>query len=163
MKRAVLIIAAALAGISLFLLTTASANTDFFAGAYPYLLGMNGAIAVGLAALVGVQLRSLWREYRGKQFGSRLKYRMLLMFALVAVLPGVVVYAVSMQFVVRSIDSWFDVRVTVRWKVGWRWARPHWIIWSAKSANVLVKSQSSWAMYRSSHPVTSTACANRQG
>lgn len=111
MKRAVLIIAAALAGISLFLLTTASANTDFFAGAYPYLLGMNGAIAVGLAALVGVQLRSLWREYRGKQFGSRLKYRMLLMFALVAVLPGVVVYAVSMQFVVRSIDSWFDVRV----------------------------------------------------
>ncbi|MFN3985888.1 MAG: ATP-binding protein [Rhodocyclaceae bacterium] len=111
MKRAALIIIAAIAGISLFLLTSASANTDFFAGAYPYLLAINGAVTVGLAALVGVQLTGLWREYRARQFGSRLKLRMMLMFALIALVPGAVVYAVSLQFVVRSIDSWFDVRV----------------------------------------------------
>jgi len=111
MRHAALIVAAAIAGISLFLLASASANTDLFAGAYPYLLGLNGMVAVALAGLVGVQLRSLWREYKARQFGSRLKYRLMLMFALMALLPGVVVYAVSLQFVVRSIESWFDVRV----------------------------------------------------
>ncbi|MDX9699049.1 MAG: ATP-binding protein [Rhodocyclaceae bacterium] len=111
MKRVAFIVVAALAGISLFLLASASANTDFFAGAYPYLLAMNGAVAVGLIGLVGIQLRGLWREYQARQFGSRLKLRMLVMFAMIALLPGAVVYAVSMQFVVRSIDSWFDVRV----------------------------------------------------
>lgn len=111
MRHAALIVAAAIAGISLFLLASASANTDLFAGAYPYLLGLNGMVAVALAGLVGLQLRGLWREYKARQFGSRLKFRLMLMFALMALLPGVVVYAVSLQFVVRSIESWFDVRV----------------------------------------------------
>ncbi len=111
LKRFLLVGAAAVAGILLFLLTSASANTDLFASSYPYLLAVNGVVAVALAAVVGVQLRKLWREYRRRQFGSRLKYRLVLMFALMGVLPGVVVYAVSLQFVARSIESWFDVRV----------------------------------------------------
>ncbi len=111
MKRIALIIIAALAGISLFLLTSASANTDLFASIYPYLLALNGIAAVALAGLVAVQLRGLWRECRARKFGSRLKYRLVLMFALLALVPGVLVYAVSLQFVVRSIESWFDVRV----------------------------------------------------
>jgi nitrogen fixation/metabolism regulation signal transduction histidine kinase len=111
MKRVVLVVVAAIAGISLFLLASASANTDLFADAYPYLLAINGAVAVALAGLVAIQLRRLWREYRSRQFGSRLTYRLMLTFALMALLPGVVVYAVSLQFVVRSIESWFDVRV----------------------------------------------------
>jgi nitrogen fixation/metabolism regulation signal transduction histidine kinase len=111
MKRIALVVAAALAGISLFLLTSASSNSDFFATGYPYLLALNGAVVVALAGLVAVQLHMLWREYRQRQFGSRLKYRLVLMFALMGLIPGVVVYAVSLQFVVRSIESWFDVRV----------------------------------------------------
>jgi nitrogen fixation/metabolism regulation signal transduction histidine kinase len=111
MKRALLVVVAALAGISLFLLTSASANTTLFATRYPYLLALNGTMAVVLAALVGMQLRQLWREYRAGQFGSRLKLRLVLMFALMGVMPGVVIYGVSLQFVVRSIESWFDVRV----------------------------------------------------
>ena len=35
----------------------------------------------------------------------------MLMFGLIAVLPGALVYGVSVQFVTRSIESWFDVRV----------------------------------------------------
>ena len=111
MKRILLVVAAALAAISLFLLTSASSNTDLFAGSYPYLLALNGVLVVALAGLVGVQLRDLWREYRARQFGSRLKARLVLTFALMGVVPGLVVYAVSLQFVVRSIQSWFDVRV----------------------------------------------------
>ncbi|NMF87950.1 sensor histidine kinase [Aromatoleum petrolei] len=111
MKRALLVVVAAIAGISLFLLASATSNTDLFAAGYPYLLAINGAIVVALLGLVAFQLRRLWREYRTRQFGSRLKYRLMLMFALMALVPGVVVYAVSLQFVVRSIESWFDVRV----------------------------------------------------
>jgi nitrogen fixation/metabolism regulation signal transduction histidine kinase len=109
--RTLLIVAAAVAAILLFLLTTASANTALLAGQYRLLLGANAAIAAALLALVLWQLRQLWREHRAQAFGSRLKLRLMLMFALMAVLPGALVYGVSMQFAVKSIESWFDVRV----------------------------------------------------
>ncbi|HQR04071.1 MAG: HAMP domain-containing protein [Proteobacteria bacterium] len=109
--RVLIIVAAALAAILLFLLTSASANTDLFARHFPLLLGLNGAIALALVVLVGVQLRGLRREYRAGTFGSRLKARLMMMLALMAVAPGLVIYAVSLQFAVRSIESWFDVRV----------------------------------------------------
>jgi nitrogen fixation/metabolism regulation signal transduction histidine kinase len=109
--RVLLIVVAAVAAILLFLLTTASANTALFAGQYRLLLGINAAIAAALLGLVLWQLRQLWREHRAQVFGSRLKLRLMLMFALMAVLPGALVYGVSMQFAVKSIESWFDVRV----------------------------------------------------
>jgi nitrogen fixation/metabolism regulation signal transduction histidine kinase len=109
--RALLIVAAAFAAIMLFLLTSASANTALFAGQYRLLLGFTAAAAATLFGLVLWQLRQLWREHRAQTFGSRLKLRLMLMFALMAVGPGVLVYAVSLQFAVKSIESWFDVRV----------------------------------------------------
>jgi nitrogen fixation/metabolism regulation signal transduction histidine kinase len=39
-------------------------------------------------------------------------------FALVGVLPGVLIYAVSYQFVNRSIESWFDVRLASALEAG---------------------------------------------
>ena len=69
------------------------------------------ALAAILLGLVLWQLRQLWREHRARAFGSRLKLRLMLMFALMAVVPGALVYAVSLQFAVKSIESWFDVRV----------------------------------------------------
>jgi PAS domain S-box-containing protein len=47
---------------------------------------------------------------RGK-FGSRLLLKLVAIFALVGVVPGVLIYTVSYQFVSRSIESWFDARV----------------------------------------------------
>ena len=111
MKRTALIVAATVAAISLFLLATATANTDMFADSYPYLLAINGFIAVALAGLVTVQVRQLLADRRRKVFGSRLKLRLLTFFALMAIVPGVLIYTVSLQFVVRSIETWFDVRV----------------------------------------------------
>ena len=103
--RVLLIVVAAVAAILLFLLTTASANTALFAGQYRLLLGINAAIAAALLGLVLWQLRQLWREHRAQVFGSRLKLRLMLMFALMAVLPGALVYGVAMQFAVKSIES----------------------------------------------------------
>ncbi len=111
MKRYILGVTAALVAISLFLLTSASANSRLFADSYPYLLAFNGAVVVLLFGIVGVQLRELWGEYQRREYGSRLKYRLVLLLALMGVIPGVMVYAVSLQFLVRSIESWFDVRV----------------------------------------------------
>ena len=51
------------------------------------------------------------RRYRARVFGTRLTLRLLIRFAALAVVPGLIVYAVSVQFLTRSIESWFDVKV----------------------------------------------------
>ena len=110
--KALLIVGTALAGVLLFLLATASsADSTLFVRQYPLLLGLNAALAVALAALLGVQLSALLRRYRSGVFGSRLSLRFLLLFALMAVVPGALVYTVSVQFLTKSIESWFDVKV----------------------------------------------------
>ena len=109
--RWLLLIFACLATISLFLLATASANTSLFARHYDLLLLLNTGLVVLLMALVGYQLLRLRRNLGRGVFGSRLALRLVLLFALVAVLPGALVYAVSVQFLGKSIESWFDVRV----------------------------------------------------
>jgi len=109
--KSLIVAAASFGGILLFLLASASANTALFARHYPWLLGLNAIVALSLLALIAWQLRILWGEHRAKVFGSRLKLRLMLMFGLMAVLPGVLIYAVSVQFVTKSIDTWFDVRV----------------------------------------------------
>ncbi len=86
--RWLLLVFACLAAISLFLLATASANTDLFARRYDLLLVLNGALVVLLMLLVGVQLWRLSRNLKAGVFGSRLAVRLVLLFALVAVLPG---------------------------------------------------------------------------
>ena len=109
--RISLLVFSALGAILLFLLAQASANTSLFTEVYPILLMINGLAALALLVLVALRLGKLWRDVRHKVFGSRLKARLLGMLALMAVLPGALVYVVSMQFAVKSIDSWFDVRV----------------------------------------------------
>ena len=106
-----LIISAALGTILLFLLAAASSNSALFAEHYPLLLGLNAAIAAALLGLVIYQLALLARQRRARVFGSRLTLRALMMFAAVAVVPGLLVYMVSVQFLTKSIESWFDVRV----------------------------------------------------
>ena len=69
-----------------------------------------GLVAV-LMALVAYQLWRLRKNLKAGVFGSRLAVRLVLLFALVAVLPGALLYGVSIQFLGKSIESWFDVRV----------------------------------------------------
>jgi PAS domain S-box-containing protein len=66
---------------------------------------------VGLLALIGFQIFSLWRKLRARVFGAKLALRLMAVFVLMAVIPGGLVYAISVQFLNRSIDSWFDVPV----------------------------------------------------
>ncbi len=111
MKQIAIIIAAALAGASLFLLTRATANSEVLSGSYPILLAINGFFVVALLGLVGFQINRLIHDIKAGRFGSRLKRRLLVFFALMAIVPGTVVYIISLQFVMRSIETWFNVRV----------------------------------------------------
>jgi nitrogen fixation/metabolism regulation signal transduction histidine kinase len=105
------LIGGVVAAVGLLLLATASADTTLFAQHYPLLLGINAALAALLAALVVAQLVILARRLRARVFGARLTLRLLARFAALAVVPGLIVYAVSVQFLTRSIESWFDVKV----------------------------------------------------
>ena len=109
--RYVLVACACLGVIFLFLLATASANTVLFARTYNLLLVLNGTMVAVLMGLVGYQLVRLRKQHKAGVFGSRLAARLVLFFALVAVLPGALLYGVSVQFLGKSIESWFDVRV----------------------------------------------------
>jgi nitrogen fixation/metabolism regulation signal transduction histidine kinase len=103
--------ALALGGVLLFLLASASGNTQAFERNYPLLLAINGAIAAALLVLVVMLVARLVRRWRARRFGARLMARFALAFALMGVAPGFLIYVVSVQFLQRSIESWFDVRV----------------------------------------------------
>jgi PAS domain S-box-containing protein len=109
--RYVLVLFMALAAVTLFLLATAAANTELFAERYPVLLALNGGIALALAGLVSYQLYMLRRKLRARVFGSKLTLRLVVLFALVGILPGALIYGVSVQFLGKSIESWFETRI----------------------------------------------------
>ncbi|OOG43786.1 PAS domain-containing sensor histidine kinase [Polaromonas sp. A23] len=102
---------AALGLVLMFLLTQATGNRELYERNYPLLLGLNIAVAVLLLLVIGwIVLRLVMRLRKGK-FGSRLLVKLAAIFALVGLLPGMMIYVVSYQFVSRSIESWFDVKV----------------------------------------------------
>jgi nitrogen fixation/metabolism regulation signal transduction histidine kinase len=109
--RYLLVVGGAIVSILLFLLASASENSAFFDQHYSWLLGLNALIAVALLGLVIALLTRLIKRYRQGRFGSKLLARLVLLFAAVGILPGLLIYVVSVQFVSRSIESWFDVRV----------------------------------------------------
>lgn len=105
------ILCLSLGAVTLYLLATATGDTELFAQQYPLLLAVNGALVLCLIALVVYQLAKLRRKVRAGVFGAKLTRRLVWFFALMALLPGLLVYSVSVGFLARSIDSWFDVRV----------------------------------------------------
>ena len=107
----VLIFSVVLGAILLFLLAAASGNTALFSRHYTLLLGLNAVLALALLGLIGYQLWLLTAKLRARVFGSRLTLRFLLMFLPMVIVPGGLVYVVSLQFLSKSIESWFDVRV----------------------------------------------------
>lgn len=97
--------------VLLFLLTLATNNRELYERNYTRLFAVNVVVgAVLLLVILWVIIRLLSRLRRGK-FGSRLLVKLAAIFALVGFAPGVLIYVVSYQFVSRSIESWFDVKV----------------------------------------------------
>ncbi len=107
----VALVAAVGAGLVLAFVLTFSSSGGFYEREFVWLFWINVAVAALLVfVLVGAAARLVARRRRGK-FGSRLLVKLAAIFALVGVLPGLVIYAVSYQFAARSIETWFDVRM----------------------------------------------------
>ncbi|MDF2466426.1 MAG: putative histidine kinase, classic [Ramlibacter sp.] len=97
--------------VLMFLLTQATGNRELYERNYGRLFIINMVVAaVLLLVIIWVGVRLVSRLRRGK-FGSRLLVKLAAIFALVGFLPGMLIYVVSYQFVSRSIESWFDVKV----------------------------------------------------
>jgi nitrogen fixation/metabolism regulation signal transduction histidine kinase len=102
---------AALGLVLMFLLTQATGNRELYERNYALLFALNVAVAGVLLLVIGwIVLRLVLRLRKGK-FGSRLLVKLAAIFALVGLMPGMMIYVVSYQFVSRSIESWFDVKV----------------------------------------------------
>jgi nitrogen fixation/metabolism regulation signal transduction histidine kinase len=107
-----LIAAALVIGILLLaLLFYASGDSAVFSNSLPTLFFGGGVFGVALLVLLGWRLWWLQKRIRRGVFGAKLTFKLLLMFGLVATLPGLVVYGASVFFLNRSIETWFDVRV----------------------------------------------------
>jgi nitrogen fixation/metabolism regulation signal transduction histidine kinase len=116
--RYLLVVLAAMGSVVFFLFISASANTDFFEHNYRLLLAMNSALLLLLFGAVVFLCVQLWQRKRAGKFGTQLMGRLALWFALIGVVPGVVIYAVSVQFLARSLESWFNVKVDTALEAG---------------------------------------------
>jgi nitrogen fixation/metabolism regulation signal transduction histidine kinase len=106
--------AVAIAGVALvllFVLSLTGESGSFVERHVAWLYWLNVAVAVLLSIVILLAaLRLAVRKRQGK-FGSALLIKLAAIFALVGVAPGVLIYTVSVQFVSRSIEVWFDAKV----------------------------------------------------
>jgi two-component system, NtrC family, nitrogen regulation sensor histidine kinase NtrY len=105
-------LAATLTGVSVYMASSAP-------GAGPIgpvnrsvliLLGLNAGVILFLFASTGRRLLSLVFE-RARDAGARLHLRFVVLFAVVAVVPAIVVAMVYGALVTRAVDNWFSQRV----------------------------------------------------
>src|SRR5574343_591779 len=107
------------AGVLAFVLTIGTpSERGFFERHSHWLFWVNVAVAAVLTLVILTAAVRLVVRVRKGRFGSRLLLKLAGIFAMVGVVPGVLIYAVSYQFVNRSIETWFDVRLASALEAG---------------------------------------------
>ncbi|MBT8084840.1 MAG: HAMP domain-containing protein [Woeseia sp.] len=96
---------------ALYLLSRTAQDSQEFDRLYGYILLVNIGGVLVLFALLAGNLARLFRDFRTHVPGSRLKARMVGIFVSLAIVPLLVVFYFSMQFINRGIDTWFNVDV----------------------------------------------------
>jgi nitrogen fixation/metabolism regulation signal transduction histidine kinase len=109
--------------VLLLLLTQATSNRERYEQYYALLFWVNAFIAVFLLLTIAWFVSRLAAYLRKGKFGAKLLLKLTAIFGLVGLLPGLLIYTVSYQFVSRSIESWFDVRVEGALSAGLNLAR----------------------------------------
>ena len=106
-----MVLIGAFALLLLALLSTATSNTEFFDNYFIWLYAANVVIGICLILVILILVIVIAIRWRKGRFGTRLVAKLAMIFALVGVVPGLILYGVSLQFVSRSIETWFDVQV----------------------------------------------------
>ena len=110
--RYLIVIASLFGALLLFLLSKASSSSEFISGSsYTIILILSAVFILSLIAIIANQIKKLFRNIKKDVIGSRLSMRLVISFTLMAVIPGLIVYLVSVNFLTRSIESWFNVKV----------------------------------------------------
>ena len=95
----------------LITLASGGSNSADFERYFPVLLVINIFATVSLLAFVLAIVYRLLRRLKNGVFGSKMTAKLALTMSAAAVVPCLLIYMVSNQFIGRSIDSWFDVRI----------------------------------------------------
>ena len=95
----------------LYMLTLATHNQALYEQDYALLFVLNMVVAALLLAAIAWIAFRLYQRWRAGRFGTRLLTKLAAIFVLVGLAPGLLIYGVSYQFVSRSIETWFDVKV----------------------------------------------------
>lgn len=95
----------------LVLMSAATNNSTRFAYLFSILLLAQGLGLVLFLTLIVVNLRGLIVKLRRGDPGSRLTLRMMAIFVTLAAAPAIAIYAFSLDFLRRGVDSWFDVEI----------------------------------------------------
>ncbi len=110
--RYLIAIASLVGALLLFLLSKASSSSEFISGnSYTIVLILSIVFILSLIAIIANQIKKLFGNIKKDVIGSRLSMRLVISFSLMAVIPGLIVYLVSVNFLTRSIESWFNVKV----------------------------------------------------
>ena len=96
---------------SLVLMSAAIQNSNKFGTTYSVLLILNSVGLLAFIALIAINIRRLVKQLKRREAGARLTLRMLVMFVTLAIVPVLIVYGFSLDFLRRGIDSWFDVEI----------------------------------------------------
>ena len=97
--------------IALLLLSQAAQNSENFDQLANSILWINILCLLVLMVLLVGNLGKLYRDYRHNVPGTKLKARMVGMFVGLAIIPLLIVFYFSMQFINRGIDTWFNIEV----------------------------------------------------
>jgi len=98
-----------LAGLAL--LSLVSGSSAEFGESWRIIIFINVAGALTLVLLIVGNLIRMYRDYRNRAAGSRLKTRLVTAFVALVIVPMAIVYSYAVQFLNEGIDSWFDLRV----------------------------------------------------
>ncbi|HET7528366.1 MAG TPA: ATP-binding protein [Burkholderiaceae bacterium] len=99
------------AGLVIAFMLSLTSELDLFERNFVWLFWVNLVIAAALLLVIAIAATRLAFRLRSGKFGSRLLIKLAGIFAFVGVVPGVLIYTVSFQFVSRSIETWFDAQV----------------------------------------------------
>lgn len=97
--------------LSLLMMSLSLKDSEQFGGLFNYLLAFNSFGILLLIVLIVLNFRRLARELKHRVAGAVMTLRMVLLFSLLSVVPVLVLYYFSLDFLLRGIDNWFDLRV----------------------------------------------------
>lgn len=94
-------------GVTLYMLSIATGVTSKLSDYFWLILGLNILPILYLSFVLVTQFWKIRQDVRNGVYGARLSRSMIKRFTLVAVLPGLFLFAISTQFILHSINTWF--------------------------------------------------------